>query len=83
MNVFIRAMVRIFSFGERWNVPTLHFHLMKIFLLLYQCRRDQQDLKKKQLYLRPTKGISTPTITNRAFYRQSMFLHNLNNFTPL
>ena len=21
MNVFIRAMVRIFSFGERWNVP--------------------------------------------------------------
>jgi hypothetical protein len=20
-NVFIRAMVRIFSFGERWNVP--------------------------------------------------------------
>jgi hypothetical protein len=22
MNVFIRAMVRIFSFGERWNVPS-------------------------------------------------------------
>jgi hypothetical protein len=21
MNIFIRAMVRIFSFGERWNVP--------------------------------------------------------------
>ena len=21
MNVFIRAMVRIFSFGKRWNVP--------------------------------------------------------------
>jgi hypothetical protein len=21
MNVFIRAIVRIFSFGERWNVP--------------------------------------------------------------
>jgi glucan phosphoethanolaminetransferase (alkaline phosphatase superfamily) len=21
MNVFLRAMVRIFSFGERWNVP--------------------------------------------------------------
>jgi hypothetical protein len=21
MNVFIRAMVRIFSFGERWSVP--------------------------------------------------------------
>ena len=21
MNVFIRAMIRIFSFGERWNVP--------------------------------------------------------------
>ena len=21
MNVFIHAMVRIFSFGERWNVP--------------------------------------------------------------
>jgi hypothetical protein len=21
MNVFIRAMVKIFSFGERWNVP--------------------------------------------------------------
>ena len=21
MNVFIRAMVRMFSFGERWNVP--------------------------------------------------------------
>ena len=27
MNVFIRAMVRIFSFGERWNVlPHLSAH---------------------------------------------------------
>ena len=46
MNVFIRAMVRIFSFGERWN-GTFHdlavvsrmehsiFHLMKIFLPLH------------------------------------------------
>ena len=38
MNVFIRAIVKMFSFGERWNF-SFHsavtiFHLMKIFLPL-------------------------------------------------
>ena len=37
MNVLIRTMVRIFSFGERWNVPVPkeQFHLKKILPLLY------------------------------------------------
>jgi hypothetical protein len=39
--MFLRAMVKIFSFGERWNVPFNEataesiFHLMKIFLPLH------------------------------------------------
>ena len=33
--MLMSAMVRIFSFGERWNVP-ITFHFMKIFLLIIQ-----------------------------------------------
>ena len=34
MNVFIRPMVRIFSFGERWNVPLNEAKLIGTFHLL-------------------------------------------------
>jgi hypothetical protein len=57
MNVFIRAMVRIFSFGERWNVPfndkTFNVLYNSIALLgngiFYSISRDhKQPIKRSE-----------------------------------
>ena len=66
MNVFIRAMVRIFSFGERWNVPfnsavaslngTFQFHRMKIFLPLHEYYKNIYSLF---VYYNPSYIVNT------------------------
>jgi hypothetical protein len=50
MNVFIRAMVRIFSFGKRWNVPFNSAYLYNSALRFIIAWHDDIESIKKPKY---------------------------------